>query len=481
MMSEQRSGSSRGLVVLFVFMGLVLCTGASLASFFLGRGTVSAESVSESESAAEIVVVTSEVTRLVEPATQVDSVELAQESAATATPSVSAEGPATELATEGEDTTQEEDDHPQPFPTATFAPGDIGDFSEEDLQLLLEAWALIEQDFDGNLPNDEDLRFGLIEYLVGTLGDQFTRFVRPEIAERSRSDMNGSFEGIGAFVTLNEDNQFEIVRPIDGQPADLAGLKAGDVVIAVDGISVVGVSLDETIQMVRGPRGTEVTLTIIRPGVEEPFDVTIVREQIVIPVVESEMLDGNIAYVRLTSFNRNAEEQLLLALEELMLQDPVGIVFDLRDNPGGFLDQSISVADIFLPEGVALYERNNQGLDVTYSTETEDSPMENLPLVVLVNAGSASASEIVAGAIQDRDRAILIGETTFGKGSVQRVHELSDGSELRVTIARWYTPDNNSIDGIGIEPDIIVETPEDLGGEDDPQLQRAIDYILNGE
>lgn len=481
-MSEQRSGSSRGLIVLFVFMGLVLCAGTSIASFFLGRGTSATEAAGESESAAEIVVVTSEVTRLVDAADAVDAVEPVEEtSLATPTPPSREGNSGAELATEGESSVQEEDDPAHLFPTATFVPGDIGDFTEEDLQLLLEAWALIEQDFDGNLPNDEDLRFGLIEYLVGTLGDQFTRFVRPEIAERSRSDMNGSFEGIGAFVTLNEDNQFEIVRPIDGQPADLAGLKAGDVVIAVDGISVAGVSLDETIQMVRGPRGTEVTLTIVRPGVEEPFDVTIVREQIVIPVVESEMLDGNIAYVRLTSFNRNAEEQLLLALEELMLQDPVGIVFDLRDNPGGFLDQSISVADIFLPEGVALYERNNQGLDVTYSTETEDSPMENLPLVVLVNAGSASASEIVAGAIQDRDRAILIGETTFGKGSVQRVHELSDGSELRVTIARWYTPDNNSIDGIGIEPDIIVETPEDLGGEDDPQLQRAIDYILNGE
>ena len=330
-------------------------------------------------------------------------------------------------------------------------------------------------------PNDADLRFGLVEYLIGTLGDQFTRFVRPEIAERNRTDMSGSFEGIGAFVSVNDAGQFEIVRPIDGQPAESAGLKAGDIVIAVDGISIGGFSIDETIQMVRGPRGTAVTLTIVRSDVEEPFDITIVRETIVIPIVESEMLEGNIAYVRLTSFNRNAEEQLLLALDELIAQDPVGIVFDLRDNPGGFLDQSIAVADIFLEDGVALFERNNQGLDVTYRTETDGDLTEDLPLVVLVNAGSASASEIVAGAIQDRGRAILIGETTFGKGSVQRVHELSDGSELRVTIARWYTPDNNSIDGIGIDPDIVIETPEDLGGEEDTQLQEAIAFILDGE
>ena len=474
-MSEERLGMSRGLLSLFALMVLVLCGGMTVVGFLLGRGTAAEAEVAEAVESGEVIVVTSEVTREVEvivPAAE-------QEEAIQATPTAPA-APAENGSEVSEEETAQES-NPTPFPTATFAPGEIGDFDEEDLQLLLEVWSFIEAEYDGDIPNDDDLRFGLVEYLVSSLGDEFTRFVRPEVAERNRTDMSGSFEGIGAFVTVNDDNQFEIVRPIDGQPADLAGLKAGDIVIAVDGMSIIGLSIDETIQLVRGPRGTEVTLTIVRSGEEDPFDITIVRERIVIPVVEAELLDGNIAYVRLTSFNRNAEEQLLLALEELLADEPAGIVLDLRDNPGGFLDQSIAVADIFLDDGVALFERNNQGLDVTYRTDDDDTQAETLPLVVLVNAGSASASEIVAGAIQDRGRGILIGETTFGKGSVQRVHELSDASELRVTIARWYTPDNNSIDGTGIDPDIVVETPEDLGGDDDTQLQRAINYILDGE
>jgi carboxyl-terminal processing protease len=268
---------------------------------------------------------------------------------------------------------------------------------------------------------------------------------------------------------------------MDGQPADLAGLRAGDVVIGVDGESVVGMSLDEVIALIRGPEGSEVDLEIRREGREQPFEVTITRERINIPVIQSEMLEERIAYVRLTSFNRNAEPQLRDALDQLLAENPQGLILDLRDNPGGFLDQSIAVADIFLEDGVVLFERS-ETLDIheTYRSDNGDLA-EEIPLVVLINAGSASASEIVAGAIQDRSRGVLIGETTFGKGSVQQSHTLSDGSELRVTIARWYTPDDASIDGEGIVPDIEIETPEDLGGDEDVQLQRAIDYLSSAE
>jgi carboxyl-terminal processing protease len=222
-------------------------------------------------------------------------------------------------------------------------------------------------------------------------------------------------------------------------------------------------------------------LTVRREGEEEPLEFTVRRELIEIPIIESEMLEDNIAYLRLTGFNRNADSQLREALSELLAQEPTGLVFDLRDNPGGFLDQSISVADVFLPEGVVLYERSST-FDLDQVHRSDDGDLgESIPLVVLVNAGSASASEIVAGAIQDRGRGPLVGETTFGKGSVQQTHTLSDGSELRVTIARWYTPDDESISGNGITPDIEVPSPIELGGDDDPQLQRAIDYLLTGE
>lgn len=355
------------------------------------------------------------------------------------------------------------------------------DFNEEDLELLWEVWSHVEAEFDGELPEDKALTYAAIRGMLDTLDDDFTRFAPPDVAERMREDLQGSFEGIGAFVRENDEGLTEIVRPMDGQPADLAGLRAGDVVIGVDGESVVGMSLEEVIALIRGPEGSEVRLEIRREGREEPFEVTVTRERIDIPVIESEMLEDQIAYVRLTSFNRNAEEQLREVLAQLLAENPRGLILDLRDNPGGFLDQSIAVADIFLEEGVVLFERSSTlDIDEAYQSGSGDQA-EEIPLAVLINAGSASASEIVAGAIQDRSRGVLIGETTFGKGSVQQSHTLSDGSELRVTIARWYTPDDESIDGQGIVPDIEVETPDNLGGEEDVQLQRAIDYFSSLE
>jgi carboxyl-terminal processing protease len=210
------------------------------------------------------------------------------------------------------------------------------------------------------------------------------------------------------------------------------------------------------------------------------LEITIVRELIEIPIVESEMLENNIAYVRLTGFNSNADRQLALALHELLAQNPQALIFDLRDNPGGFLNQSVAVADLFLPEGIILYQRDRGGAEEIFRSQSGDIA-ETIPLVVLVNPGSASASEIVAGAIKDLGRGILIGETTFGKGSVQQTHTLPGGSELRVTIARWYTPNNQTIDGQGIAPDIEVISESESATETDIQLQRAIEYILSEE
>jgi carboxyl-terminal processing protease len=221
----------------------------------------------------------------------------------------------------------------------------------------------------------------------------------------------------------------------------------------------------------------------MREDENEPLDFTIVRALFEVAVVEKEMLGSEefpIAYIHLTSFTRNADTAVFDALKASLEQNPQALIFDLRDNGGGFLDQAVDVADIFLSEGVVLYERSSGGIDKKFDSDTGDLG-EKLPLVVLVNAGSASASEIVAGAIQDHGRGTLIGEPTFGKGSVQLVHTLSDGSELRVTIARWYTPNNKSISDEGITPDIEIPSPLDLGGEDDTQLQRAIKYLLEGE
>lgn len=373
-----------------------------------------------------------------------------------------------------------------PPPLEAVSPPDGSPLGNADFSTLYEVWELIADEYDGSMPPPDDIVESVIAGSLRTLDDNYTRYVAPDVAERNRQDQDGSVEGIGAFVIENDEGLFEIVRPIDGQPADLAGVKAGDVLVEIDGQSVLDLSFDEVILMVRGPEGTTVNLKFVREGEEEPLEFTIVRTRFEVPVVEFEILptdmtgDAVIGYIHLTEFNRNAEEKLLEALDAIFAQGATGLVFDLRDNPGGFLDQSVAVADAFLPEGVVLYERNIRGLDDTFRTLDGDTA-ESIPMVVLVNAGSASASEIVAGALQDRGRAILVGETTFGKGSVQQIHPLSDGSELRVTIARWYTPNDNTIDGQGITPDIEVESPEDLGGPDDGQLIRAIEYLLTGQ
>lgn len=352
--------------------------------------------------------------------------------------------------------------------------------SPEDFQIMIQVWDIISQQFDGDLPASEDVVHTAIQQSLELLDDDYTQYIPPEVADQVREQLEGSFEGIGAFIDMTEDGYLVIVRPIDGQPADLAGLMSGDIVTRVDGVSVLGKTQEEIVNEVKGPRGTEVTLTIVRESEPEPIDVTIVRALIELPIVESEMLDNNIAYLRLTSFTSNSFEQLSAELEGLMAQNPQGLILDLRDNPGGFLNQSVAIADLFLPEGIVLYQRNRVGEEEVFRAQNGDIA-EDIPLVVLVNPGSASASEIVAGAIQDRGRGIILGEVSFGKGSVQNTLTLSDGSELRVTIARWYTPNNNTINGEGITPDVLVPLEGEFGTETDSQIQQAIEYLLSEE
>lgn len=357
----------------------------------------------------------------------------------------------------------------------------ISDLSAEDLELFFEVWEILEEDFDGELPTESELNSAIISASIDTLGDEYTNYVEPEIAQRMREDMGGSFEGIGAFVRENDDGLVEIVRPMDGRPADIAGLEAGDIIIEVDGENVVGQSLDEIITKVRGPRDTVVILGVLRADDEELIEISITRARIEIPTVEYELMEDGVGYLQLTSFNAVASDQVEAAIEDLIDQGATSLVFDLRDNPGGFLDAAVNIADLFLPESVVLYERNNQGLNQTFRADDGDAG-EDIPMAVLVNAGSASASELVAGALRDNDRAVLIGDVTFGKGSVQQIRTLTNGAELRVTIARWYTPGDVNIGANGLTPDIEIELPEDvsLGAEDDPQLLRAIEFLTTG-
>ncbi|MFN2190704.1 MAG: S41 family peptidase, partial [Candidatus Promineifilaceae bacterium] len=346
-----------------------------------------------------------------------------------------------------------------------------------DKDLLIEVWEIINREFDGILPTTDEITYEAINGSIDLLDDQYSRFLPPDVAERARIQIQGGYEGIGAYVDLTEDGDLLIVRPIDGQPADEAGVRGGDVVTEVDGEVINGMTLAEIVALVTGPRGTDVTLTLYRSSTDEILEFTITRQRIEFPIVISRMLDEDIGYVRLTSFSVGAQEQLGSAIEELLKSEPIGLILDLRDNPGGLLAESIEVSDLFLPEGVVAYQRDNKGNEKVFESADGDLA-EGIALVILVNEGSASASEIVAGAVHDQGRGVLIGENTLGKGSVQQSYTLSDGSELRVTVAKWYTPNNVTIGGEGIAPDIQVNTPEDLGTEDDIQLNRAIEFLL---
>jgi carboxyl-terminal processing protease len=361
--------------------------------------------------------------------------------------------------------------------TPTLPTGASAD-EEQAFQVFWEAWNLLKDEYYGDLPDPQKMSRAAIRGVLETLDDKNTGLIEPEISKILNEDASGEFEGIGATIRINADNQLEIVRPFAGQPADKAGVKAGDLVIAVDGESIAGFSVYEAVGVIRGPAGTTVKLTIVRAGEVQPLEISVTRAKITIPIVQSKMLDGDIAYVSLFDFSSPASDQLESEIETLLAKKPKGLILDLRDNPGGYLQQAINVSDLFLDSGVVASEKDKDGNGQTFRSGP-NGIAQDIPLVVLVNGGSASASEIVAGALQDRGRAKLIGETTFGKGSVQLPHTLSDGSELRVTIAHWFTPDGRQIEGTGLTPDIVVPlTADDVQANRDPQLDRAVQFLL---
>lgn len=362
-------------------------------------------------------------------------------------------------------------------PALTTAAAGPASSEERAFRIFWEAWHILEHDFYGDLPDAQEMPYSAIRGVIDDLDDEYTTFLDPEMASIVREDMSGAFDGIGAVVNMNDDGQLEIVRAFEDKPAARAGLEPGDIVLAVGDTAIEKMSVFEAVALIRGPAGSVARLTIKRPGVEDPFIVEVVRQKIEMPVVESRMLDDDIAYLKLSEFNAQATSKLKADLRSLLAEEPKGLIFDLRDNPGGFLDVAVEIGSQFVSEGTILVEKLKDGQARDYPAQSGGLATD-IPLAVLVNGASASASEIVAGAIQDTDRGILIGEQTLGKGSVQLSHYLSDGSELRVTIARWFTPNGRAIHEEGLAPDIQVDmTEEDIKAGRDPQLQRAIEYL----
>ncbi len=340
-----------------------------------------------------------------------------------------------------------------------------------------ESWDLLHKNYVDQPLDDLTLMRGAIQGMLAATGDKHTSYMDPQQFQQANAEMEGEYTGIGAWVDTSGE-YIEVISPMKGSPAEAAGLRAKDLVIAIDGEDMTGVPGDIALKKILGPAGEPVTLTIRRG--EETLDITITRAVIQVPVVDYEMLEGDIAYVALHTFNEQATDQLRAALKELMAQNPKGLIFDLRNNGGGYLITAIEVSSEFIADGVIMYEEYGDGSRDTY-TATGGGLATKIPLVVLINEGTASASEITAGAIQDYDRGTLIGVTSYGKGSVQNWIPLrTEDGGVRITIARWITPNEHQISDIGLTPDIVVEyTLEDYEAGIDPQLDAAIEFFNN--
>jgi len=358
------------------------------------------------------------------------------------------------------------------------------DISSNDLDIDLELyWTVLDQldnyYVDETALDEQNMLYGSIKGLVNSLEDPYTVFMTPEESENFNASLEGTLEGIGAELTV-EGHSLVVVSPLRDSPAEKAGLLPGDIIFMIEGELASEMTLFDAIMSIRGEKGTTVILTIIRENLENPFDVSIVRDTINIESVTVEKLDGNIVYLSVNQFNDKTNEDFGKAVSEMILNEPDGLIVDLRFNGGGYLDIAIELLSYLLPsdtEAVVVKQRGEE--DNTMFTDGNPKIL-NVPLVVLINAGSASASEIVAGAIQDHERGITMGTQSFGKGTVQEVDSFSDGSSIRMTIAKWFTPDGRDIDDVGLIPDIIVEiTDEDIENEYDSQKEEAVQYLLN--
>jgi len=331
----------------------------------------------------------------------------------------------------------------------------------EDIKIFAEILSLVKKNYVDEVDN-KDLVYGAIKGMLNSL-DPHSSFMPPDIYKEMKINTKGEFGGLGIQISI-KDSVLTIIAPIEDTPAYRVGVKAGDKIIKIDGESTKDMTLHDAVSKLRGPKGTSVTITIVREGLEEPRDFTIIRDIIKIKSVKSKVIDEKIGYVKLTQFQEKTEVELKKALKELENKGINALILDLRNNPGGLLNISIDVASHFLPaEKLVVYIKGKSGEKIEYNTP-ENEDVYEYPMIVLVNQGSASASEIVAGALQDWNKAVILGTQTFGKGSVQTVIPLSDGSGLRLTTARYYTPKDRSIQAKGIEPDIVVKLKAD-GGE----------------
>jgi carboxyl-terminal processing protease len=323
--------------------------------------------------------------------------------------------------------------------------------------------------------------------MLATLDEPFTRLLRPEQYGNLQVTTTGELSGVGLQININpETNQLEIMAPLAGSPAEEAGLQPHDQILAIDGVDTQTLSLDEAAARMRGPKNTKVSLEILSAGTEVPQKLTLIRQLISLSPVVAQLDDSrpgqSVGYIRLSQFSANAYKEVAHALHHLEEQGADGYILDLRNNPGGLLQAGIDIARLWLPESTIVYTVNRQGAQESFTANGEAAT--DRPLVVLVNQGTASASEILAGALQDNHRATLVGEKTFGKGLIQSLFELSDGAGIAITVAKYETPEHHDIHKLGIMPDEVVEQPlisfAEITSPADLQYQAALDLLTGG-
>ncbi len=359
----------------------------------------------------------------------------------------------------------------------------IGNQPAESLELenYWKVWERVNEKYvDAADVDPEKAVYGSIKGLVKSLDDPYSSYMTPAEAEIFETGLNNELQGIGAELTM-EDGLLTVVSPLKNSPAERAGIQPQDIIIRIDGEDATDYEFIEAIQKIRGDAGTKVDLTIYRDGHDDPFEFTITRDEINLDSVTHESLEDDIYYIAINQFSDDTEKEFFNAVKEVLLASPKGLILDLRYNGGGYLDSSVQILGEFVEEGeVGVIVEATAAKEREVLKTTGSSRLKDIPLVVLVNKGSASASEILAGALQDHERAILIGVQTFGKGTVQEVQDLEDGSSLRLTIAKWYTPLEQELDGIGLLPDLIVPlASEDEDDLRDMQLEKAKEYLSN--
>jgi len=340
--------------------------------------------------------------------------------------------------------------------------------------LMNEAWRIIKKDFYGDIPSQQTRTYGAIKGSVQTLDDPYTYFIEPEPAVREQERLQGKFGGIGAYLTLDEQGRV-VLTPMVDRPAAKAGVEKGDILLAVDGVTLpTPADIDQVTDMIRGEVGTNVVLTVQRGA--QTLDIPVERAEIELPSVTWRPVEEapDIGYIRIERFSGLTDKEFSQALTDLMQQHADrAFIIDLRGDPGGLVDAAVAVAGHFLDDGVVLIEKHADGSQKVYKAESGVDIPESTPVILLVDGNTASAAEILAGALQDRGRATLVGEKTYGKGSIQRIHRLSDGSAIHVTFAKWFTPDDRAIDGQGLEPDVTVESSPDH----DSYMKKALELL----